>query len=101
MNLASRSLKGWPQWIALAVLAVSSWSAPAQSCQTSSELDDATRSAITAAGQRYFGLVAKGDVASLRQNAMASLASDFSGIETSVKDHQQDLAVAQATVKSI
>jgi hypothetical protein len=101
MSLASHSLRGWPQWIALSVLAVASLSAHAQSCQTSGELDDATRSAITAAGQRYFGLVAKGDVASLRQNAMASLASDFSGIETSVKDHQQDLAGAQATVKSI
>jgi hypothetical protein len=45
-------------------------------------------------------MVVKGDVASLRQNAMPSLASDFAGIEGTVKDHQQDLAGAQGTVKS-
>ena len=50
-------------WIALAVVAFSSLSARAQSCQTSGDLDDASRNAITAAGQRYFGMAAKGDVA--------------------------------------
>ena len=46
-------------------------------------------------------MAAKGDVASLRQNSIPSLASDFSGIEATIKDHQQDLAAAQATVKSV
>jgi hypothetical protein len=87
--------------IVLCVVVCSAISARAQSCQTSSELDDATLAGITAAGQRYFGLATKADVASLRQNAIASLASDFSGIETTVKDHQQDLSAAQATVKSV
>jgi hypothetical protein len=73
----------------------------AQSCQTSSDLDVATRTALTAAGQRYFGMAAKGDTASLRQNAIASLASDFSAVETTVKDHQQEFASAQATVKGV
>ena len=77
------------------------FNAAAQSCQTSGDLDDATRSAITAAGQRYFDMAAKGDSASLRQNAIASLASDFSSIEATVKDHQPDLAGAQATLKSV
>jgi hypothetical protein len=74
--------------------------AAAQTCQTSSELDEATRSAITNAAQRYFGMAARGDAASLRQNAIPSLASDFAGIETTVKDHQPELTGAQATVKS-
>ena len=87
-------------WIALALLAGATASASAQSCQTSGDLDEATRSAITAAGQRYFDMAAKGDSASLRQNAIASLASDFSSIEATVKDHQPDLAGAQATLKS-
>lgn len=72
-----------------------------QSCQTSGDLDNAIRAGITAAGQRYFDMAAKADVASLRQNAVPSLASDFSGIETTVKDHQPDLANAQATLKSV
>jgi hypothetical protein len=87
--------------VTLCVVVFSTVNAGAQSCQTSGELDDATLSAITAAGQRYFGLAAKADVASLRQNSIATLAADFSGIETTIKDHQQDLASAQATVKSV
>jgi hypothetical protein len=96
MNLA-RSLTP-ALWIALAFAPLG---ARAQSCQTSSDLDDATRTAITAAGQRYFGMATKGDVASMRQNAIPSLASDFSGIETTVKDFERDLAAAQATVKGV
>lgn len=100
MNLASRSPV--PAFcIALCVVLFSATNAHAQSCQTSSELEDATLAAISAAGQHYFDMAAKGDVASLRQNSIASLASDFSGIEASIKDHQQDLAAAQGTVKSV
>lgn len=88
-------------WIVLAALAFSVSIARAQNCQTSSDLDDATRSAITAAGQRYFDMAAKGDAATLRQSAVATLASDFSGIEATVKDHQQDFAGAQTSAKAV
>jgi hypothetical protein len=84
----------------MSILAFSPLHAWAQSCETSSDLEEATQAAITAAGQRYFGMIAKGDAVSLRQSAIPSLAPDFSGIETTVKDHQQDLVGAQATVKS-
>lgn len=100
MNLTSHSF-GPGFWIALSVLAFSPLSTRAQSCQTSSDLEDAPRAALTAAGQRYFDMAAKGDVAFLRQNTNPSLVSDFSVIETTVKDHQQDLAGAQGTVKSV
>jgi hypothetical protein len=72
----------------------------AQSCLTSSDMDDATRTALTAAATRYFDVVAKGDTASLRQMAMPSVASDFSGIETIVKDKQPALADSKATLRS-
>ena len=87
--------------MALCALFFSAINASAQSCQTSTEIEDAPLAAITRAGQRYFDMAAKADVASLRQNSMPGLASDFSGIETTIKDHQQDLASAQATVKSV
>src|SRR5689334_424052 len=87
-------------WTALALLPFSGMSARAQTCQTSGDLDDATRSAITSSGQRYFAMAAKGDAASLRQNAIPSLASDFAGIESSVKGHQEALAGGQPTVKA-
>jgi hypothetical protein len=75
--------------------------AQAQTCQTSSDLDEAARSALTIAGRRFFDFAAKGDVASLRQNAPPALASDFSAIEALVKDHQLELAAAQVTPKSV
>ena len=89
------------RWIALSALVFSPLLSRAQSCQTSSDMEEATRASITAAGQRVFGMVAKGDAAGLRQGAIPSLAADFSGIEATVKDRQADLAGAQATVKSI
>jgi hypothetical protein len=87
-------------YVVLAALLFSAATARAQSCQTSGDLDAAARTAITAAAQRYFDMAAKGDAATLRQNAIPSLASDFSGIETTIKDHQPDLSGAQAAVKS-
>jgi hypothetical protein len=83
---------------ALAVFSATIASAAAQSCQTSSDLEDSTRTAITSAAQRDFDLAAKGDLTSLRQNAIPSLAADFSAVENTIKDHEQDLAGAQATV---
>jgi hypothetical protein len=99
MNLTSRRLLGF--WIALSFLAFAPLNTRAQSCQMASDLEAAPRAALTAAGQRYFDIAAKGDATSLRQNAIPSISSDFSGIEATVKDHQQDLAGAQATVKGV
>jgi hypothetical protein len=75
--------------------------AQAQTCQTSSDLDDVARSALTTAARRFFDFAAKGEVASLRQNAAQALAADFSAIEALVKDHQLELAAAQVTPKSV
>jgi hypothetical protein len=75
--------------------------ARAESCQTSEDMDAATRNAITSAGQRYFAFMAKGDTASLKQNAIPSLASDFTGIENTVKAHQAELTGAQATPRPV
>lgn len=73
----------------------------AQSCQTSDELDNATKTAITAAGQHDFELAAKGDVASLRQNSVPILASGFAEVEARVKERQLDLSGAQVAMKSV
>jgi hypothetical protein len=69
----------------------------AENCITASDMDPATRPALVAAGQRYFDFIAKGDAASLRQNAIPSLAADFSTIENTVKDNQSALAGAKGT----
>jgi hypothetical protein len=97
MNLPSY---GRAAWFSLVLVPFLSWNAQAQSCQTSAELDDATRTAITTTAQKHFAMAASGDAAALRQNTIPSLAADFSGIEATVKQHQPDLTGAQGSVKS-
>ena len=99
MILRSLPSKMLVWWTALAILAGTGASAAAETCQTSGDMDESTRSALNAVGQRYFDMIARGDTASLRQNAIPSVASDFSGIEATVKSHQQELAGAKATMR--
>lgn len=87
-------------YLVLGLLILPGVIARAQTCQTSADMDAGTRTAITNAGQRYFDMVSKGDAASLKQNAVPSVASDFSGMEERVKAAQPQLAGAQATVKN-
>ena len=76
----------------LAFLFLSLTAAFSQTCVTAEEMDAATKSALTSTAQRYFGMVAQGDVASLRQNAIASLAGNFGGIEAAVIENKPNLA---------
>lgn len=99
MNLASRRLA--LVLIGLFLCVSSTRSASAQSCETSGDMDAATRTAISTAGQHYFDLAAKGDYAGLRQNAIPALAAAFSNAEALVQNRQPDLAGAQASVKSV
>jgi hypothetical protein len=100
MKLTPRSLQFFACAVLLSAVAFTPLGAHAQSCQTSGEMDEATRNGITTTGQRYFDMASKGDSASLRQNAIPSLASDFSGIEGTIKERQPDLVGAQATLKN-
>jgi hypothetical protein len=70
-----------------------------QVCVSADEMEPGTRSSLEAAGRQYFDWTSKGDVATLRQNAISGVASDFGGIETAVKDSQANFAGAQATVR--
>lgn len=100
MKLVLRGSRNLRLWIALSLLALLPSGMRAQSCQTSAELDVATRTALTSAAQRYFDMAVRGEAASLRQNSIPSLAADFAGIETTIKDNQPNLAGAQGTVKA-
>lgn len=99
MKVAGRRWESSALWMAIVAAAFFTSGARSQTCQTSSELDDATRTAITTAAQRYFDMAAKGDAASMRQNAIPTLASDFSGVEATIKGQQPDLTGSQAAVK--
>jgi hypothetical protein len=88
-------------WTILLAIACCSWPALGQTCQASGELDDASRSAITTAAQRYYTMASGNDTASLRQNTIPSLAADFGGIEALIKARQPDLEGAQPSIKNI
>ena len=71
--------------------------APAQTCYTSEDIDPATHTALWNTAKHYFDMVSKGDCPTLRQNAIAGLAADFSGVENAVKDNQENFSGTSAT----
>ena len=83
----------------LVLLAISAGRARAESCLTSSDMDAATRSALTNTALHYFDAIARGDAASLKTGAIPSLAADFSGIESVVKSNQAALSGAKAAAR--
>jgi hypothetical protein len=83
--------------LAFILVLMAAMSLQAQMCLTADDMDAASKSALTAAAKNYFGMAARGDSASLRQNAIPSLASDFSNVETAVTDHNADFSGGQAT----
>ncbi|MGH9497851.1 MAG: hypothetical protein ACRD3L_01790 [Terriglobales bacterium] len=86
-------------WCLVLLAMVFAAPAEAQTCLTHSDMDEPTRSALEAVAKRYFDMAARGDAAGLKQNAIPSLASDFSSVETAVKDNQHSIAAAQAEAR--
>jgi hypothetical protein len=101
-----RTLRTMPSatrlWTSLSVIALilCAGFARAQTCLTAGDMDEPTRSTLVSTAKRYFDMVARGDSATLRQNSIASVSSDFSGIETAVKDNQANFSGAQANPRS-
>lgn len=71
----------------------------AQTCLTGDDMDAATRSALQTAAMRYFDMAARGDTTSLKQNSIPSVANNFAGIESTIKENQAALAAAHATAR--
>lgn len=68
----------------------------AQTCDMGDDIDPATRTAAQQAAQKFFQMATRGDSAGLQQNAIASLASDFSGIQYSLTESKANLTGATA-----
>jgi hypothetical protein len=68
----------------------------AQTCYTSADMDEPTRSSLENAAKHYFAMLAHGDSVSLKQNAIPSLANQFSEIENVIKENQSSLSAASA-----
>jgi hypothetical protein len=90
--------KGWLVWAGLAVMLLAG-AAAGQTCMAGDEIDAATRTTLENAAKQYYDWTLKGDSASIKQNSIPSVAADFGGIESAMKDGQTQFAGAQATVR--
>lgn len=75
-------------------------SASAETCSNAHEMDAATRTSMEQAALKMFDFLSRGDAASMRQNAIAPLASNFSGVEGAINTNKPVLAGGQATIRA-
>jgi len=71
----------------------------AQTCLSSPDMPAPVRAQLEAAAKRYFDMSAHGDAAGLKQNAIASVAAHFTGVENAVKQNQENFTGASGTVR--
>jgi hypothetical protein len=71
-----------------------------EACLTASDMGSNAVATLQNTAKRYFQFAATGDSASLKQDAIASLAAGFGGVEAAINDHKQDFAGAQSTVRT-
>jgi hypothetical protein len=91
--------RNYATWLPALLICLSALGAHGQTCLTTSDMDEATTSALVSTATRFYDMAARGDSAALRQNAIASLASDFSGIESAVKENQANLSGIQPVAR--
>jgi hypothetical protein len=85
--------------VSLFLVLLGSLPALAQTCFTADDMDAPTRSALQAAANRYFDMVARGDAASVKQNSIPSAAGNFGGIEGTIKENQANFVGAHGTAR--
>jgi hypothetical protein len=71
----------------------------AQTCLSAADMEESTRAALENAAKRYFDMSTRGDAAALKQNSISSLAANFAGVESALKDNQTALSGATATIR--
>src|SRR5437773_9056261 len=98
MSFFSVRVRRFARLIVFSSLMFSAFAA-AQTCLTAADMDEPTRNALVSAAKKYYDMAALGDAASLKQNAIASLASDFGEIETAITDNNVNFSGAQANAE--
>jgi len=71
----------------------------AQTCLSSPDMPASVRAELEAAAKRYFDMSAREDAAGLKQNAIPSMAEQFTGVENALKENQSNLTGASGTVR--
>jgi hypothetical protein len=90
------------QWLVMSWLTLSlvAGAAHAQTCLAAPDMGDPMRNALELTAQRFFQMSEHEDMAALRQNSIASLAANFSAVETAIKDNQAAFQGARATARA-
>src|SRR5947209_5182786 len=86
----------------LSVLLLLAASVPlsAQTCQTRDEIPEQVKTAIEGAAQQVFDQASRGDVNTLRSNAIPSLQSNFNGIAGAVSDNKAAFGGARPQLRT-
>jgi hypothetical protein len=63
-------------------------------------MDTASRTSIQTTATHFFDMIVRADTTSLKQNAIPSVASDFTWIENTIKDNQANLAGSHAAPRA-
>jgi hypothetical protein len=74
--------------------------AGAETCTASSEMDAATKSSVDSAARQMFSQMQQGDVFSLKQNSIPTLASNFGSIEQTIVNNKPRYAASTMTVRN-
>jgi hypothetical protein len=100
-HFAQRAKWAVPRFRVSILVLVLVWAglAQAQTCLGSDDMEPATETALVHTAETYFEMVARGDSATLQQNAISGVAGNFSGIETAIRDNQSNLAGAKAVAR--
>src|ERR1700687_2987328 len=105
-KLKLRNRRHWERWLWRLLLLSASVNnnnivpaAHAQTCQSAADMEASVRSALETTAKRYFDLSARGDVAALKQNSIATVAGSFAGIEAAIKENQATFTGTKATVR--
>jgi hypothetical protein len=72
-----------------------------QQCSIGSDIDAATKSAIEQAAQQYAQDAIQGNASALQQNAVGSLATNISPVQTALANFKADLTGARASTRTI
>ena len=100
-QMFSSCAQNWRAVTTVIVVLVLSIGAAAQTCTSGADVDAANRASLEAAGRRYFDLSSKGDVASLKQNSIPSLAANFTSVEAAVTDNKPDFAGVNLSLRPV
>ncbi len=85
----------------LAVLVAMCLPLAAQTCTTATDMDPAVRASLQQAGEQFFQMAARGNVAGMQAQAVPSLAANFGGVSTAVNENKANFTGAQASLRTV